>query len=59
MERLESEFNFICEVLEEFFSLKIFDGLEFSVGKFGSVVNGFAMDDADLDITIMTNSYIQ
>lgn len=32
--------------------------MEFKVGKFGSIVNGFAMDDADMDITIMTNSYI-
>ena len=33
--------------------------MEFRVGKFGSVVNGFAMDDADMDITIMTNNYIK
>lgn len=59
VEILDREYLEICDVLEEFFSLKIYEGMEFSVGKFGSVVNGFAMDDADMDITIMTDSYVK
>jgi hypothetical protein len=28
------------------------------LGKFGSLISGFAGLDADLDLTILTNSYI-
>ncbi len=28
------------------------------LGRFGSLVNGFATEDADLDISIYTNTYV-
>jgi DNA polymerase sigma len=56
---LEKEFDYICRTLEELFNMPIFEKLEIKVGKFGSLVNGFATDDADLDITICTNCYIK
>lgn len=39
--------------------MNYFSGIEMKVGQFGSLVNGFATDDADLDISIMTNCYVK
>lgn len=33
--------------------------MELHLGKFGSLVSGFASTDADLDLTILTNSYVK
>jgi hypothetical protein len=33
--------------------------LSLHIGKFGSIVSGFAGTDADLDLTILTNSYVK
>ena len=33
-------------------------GLTLRLGKFGSLISGFAGTDADLDLTILTNCYV-
>lgn len=34
------------------------EGLQLQLAKFGSLISGFAGTDTDLDITIMTSSYV-
>jgi hypothetical protein len=33
--------------------------MTFYLAKFGSLVSGFAGNDADLDVTILTNTYVK
>ncbi len=46
--------------LERFSGLNVFKNkdLKLTIGKFGSLVSGFAGQDADLDLTILTNCYV-
>lgn len=58
--KLESEINKIEKVMMRFSGLNVFKGqdLKLKLGKFGSVIGGFAAGDADIDLTILTNCYI-
>jgi hypothetical protein len=44
----------------KFSALKKFKGqnLKLRLGQFGSLVSGFAGTDADMDMTILTDSYV-
>lgn len=59
-QRLEDEIKVIEQILRRFSGLNIFKskGISLHLGKFGSLISGFAGLDADLDLTILTNSYI-
>ena len=49
IKRLIGEFQFEFEALKK---------IGMKIGRFGSLVNGFGTSDSDLDITILTNCYV-
>ena len=51
----------IEKALEKFSGLNIIKDKDITLhlGKFGSLISGFASTDADLDLTILTNSYVK
>jgi hypothetical protein len=59
-QRLEDEVKLIEKALQKFSGLNIIKskGLQLRLGKFGSLTSGFAGVDADLDLTILTNCYV-
>lgn len=59
-QRLEDEVRLIEKALQKFSGLNIIKskGLQLRLGKFGSLISGFAGVDADLDLTILTNCYV-
>ena len=60
-QRLDNEVELIEKALEKFSGLNIIKNkqLTLRIGKFGSLISGFASTDADLDLTILTNSYVK
>jgi hypothetical protein len=59
-QRLEDEVKLIEKALQKFSGLNIIKtkGLQLRLGKFGSLTSGFAGIDADLDLTILTDCYV-
>jgi len=59
-DRINKEYEIIETFLHKFQATKKIEEekLELHVSKFGSLVSGFAGTDTDLDITILTNSYV-
>lgn len=58
--RFEEEYRMVQGILEEFRgTVADSERFEMKIAKFGSLMNGFASGDADLDITILTNCYIE
>jgi DNA polymerase sigma len=59
-QQLEDEVKLIEKALQKFSGLNIVKskGLQLRLAKFGSLTSGFAGTDADLDLTILTNCYI-
>lgn len=51
----------IKKALEKFSGLNVIKekNIELHLGQFGSLTSGFAGLDADLDLTIITNSYVK
>ena len=60
-QRLEQEVSLLESALNKFSSLSPIKskGLVLRVGRFGSLISGFAGLEADLDLTILTNSYVK
>ena len=60
-QRLDNEVELIQKSLEKFSGLNIIKekNLSLHLGKFGSLISGFASTDADLDLTIMTSCYVK
>ena len=61
-ENLDSQFNYLMNILNKFAGLKIwkdeYANTKLRISKFGSNVSGFASKNTDLDITILTDCYI-
>jgi DNA polymerase sigma len=59
-QRLEDEVKAIEKTLQKFSGLNIIKtkGYQLRLGKFGSLTSGFAGLDADLDLTVLTNCYV-
>ena len=59
-QRLEDEIKMLERSLRKFSGLNLFKNkkIDLRLGKFGSLTSGFAGIDADLDLTILTNSYV-
>jgi hypothetical protein len=58
---LDNEVELIRKALDKFSGLNIIKdkNLVLHLGKFGSLISGFASTDADLDLSIMTNCYVK
>ena len=59
-QRLQNEIKLIQKALQKFSGLNIIKqkNLVLRLGKFGSLISGFAGLDADLDLTILTSCYV-
>ena len=59
-QQLEGEVDLIKKALEKFSGLDVIKkkSLTLRLAKFGSLTSGFAGIDADLDLTILTNCYV-
>lgn len=60
-QRLDNEVELIQKALDKFSGLNVIKDKELvlHLGKFGSLVSGFASTDADLDLTVLTSSYVK